>query len=258
MKISQRATNGGLALVGLVAIVVAIGMGKAAVDYFDMSEAIRLDPAGLKVYAASPPAAVPPGGRVVEFFGDSRSLMWTAPAGLAGYTVVDRGIGRQTTAQILLRFDADVLSLHPAVLVLEAGVNDLKTIAAFPEKRAEIVADCEANLKDLVDRSTSAGARVVLVTVFDIGHVPLWRKPFWSPEVEAAVRDVNAYLPSLTGPRVVLFDANAVLEASPGEIRPEYQLDHLHLTAAGYGALNEKLVPLLASLPSDPPAAPPR
>jgi lysophospholipase L1-like esterase len=252
VKLSPQVQRG-LVLLGAVLLgVVAAGLGKAAVEYFDMTEAIRLDPAGLKVYAAAsaPPAVAPPGAPVVEFFGDSRALMWTAPASVPGYAVVDRGIGRQTTAQILLRFDADVVALHPAVVVLEAGVNDLKTIAAFPEKRAEIIADCKANLKTLVDRTVAAGAEVVLVTVFDIGSVPLWRKPFWSPAIEAAVRDVNAYLPSLVGPRVVLFDANAALETSPGEIRGDYQLDHLHLTPAGYGALNERLVPLIASLPA--------
>jgi lysophospholipase L1-like esterase len=252
MKLGRRAATALTVLAVLVPLVAAAALGKAAVGYFDMTEAIRLDPAGLKVYgsAGGASAALAPaaGGKVVEFFGDSRALMWAAPTGLDGYAIVDRGIGRQTTAQILLRFDADVTALHPAVVVLEAGVNDLKTIAAFPERRAEIVADCKANLATLVDRSVHGGAAVVLVTVFDIGDVPLWRRPFWSSEIEAAVREVNATLPELTGPKVTLFDANAALETTPGAIRPEYQLDHLHLNPAGYGALNAKLVPVIVGL----------
>jgi lysophospholipase L1-like esterase len=135
------------------------------------------------------------------------------------------------------------------VVVVEGGVNDLKTIAEFPPRRAEIVADCKANLATIVDRARRLGAEVVLVTVFDIGHVPVWRRPFWSDEVEVAVREVNAFLPQLAGDKVVLFDANAALEAEPGTIRPEFQLDHLHLTQAAYATLNERLVPLVASLP---------
>jgi lysophospholipase L1-like esterase len=162
---------------------------------------------------------------------------------------VNRGISYQTTAQMMLRIDADMGQLHPAVVVVEAGVNDLKTIASFPERRAEIVADCEANLEWIVDRCRRAGATVVLVSVFSIGDLPLWRRPFWSSDVVAAVREVNAFLPRLTGDKVVLFDANAVLVDEHGDIRRAYQLDYLHLSSAGYVALNERLMPLVSALP---------
>jgi lysophospholipase L1-like esterase len=222
------------------------------IEYVHASEAIRLDPAGLDIYAdarSHAPASAGEGPPIVEFFGDSRAFMWSEPPPIPGYRLVNRGIGRQTTAQMLLRFDADVTATHPAVVVFEGGVNDLKTIAEFPERRATIVSECKANLATIVGRIQQAGARVVLVTVFDIGDVPLWRRPFWSQDVEAAVREVNAYLPQLAGDKVVLFDANSALEDPPGTIRHEFQLDHLHLTPAAYAALNERLVPLVAGLP---------
>jgi lysophospholipase L1-like esterase len=215
-------------------------------SYFAATSAVRLDPAGLKVYADD--RAKPPGeGPLLAFFGDSRALMWSPPSTLAGYRVVNRGIGNQTTAQILLRLDADLAPLHPAVVVLEAGVNDLKAIPEFPEKRAEIVADCEANLHRIVDRCRQTGATVVLVSVFGIGDVSLWRRPFWSSDVASAVREVNASLQRLAGDRVVLFDADAVLDDEPGHVRRAYQMDYLHLSGEGYAALNEKLVPLLSA-----------
>jgi lysophospholipase L1-like esterase len=150
---------------------------------------------------------------------------------------------------MLLRLDADVTSLRPAAVVIEGGVNDLKAIADFPEQRSRIVADCEANLRQIVERCRDSGATVVLVTVFGIGDVALWRRPFWSSEVAAAVREVNAFLPGLAGERVRLFDANPVLADARGQIQRVYQLDHLHLSPAGYAALNEKLSPFLAALP---------
>jgi lysophospholipase L1-like esterase len=84
--------------------------------------------------------------------------------------------------------------------------------------------------------------------VFDIGDVALWRRPFWSDDVSAAVREVNAFLPRLAGPHVVFFDAAPVLGA-PGRVEHDYQLDYLHLSAAGYRALDGRLIPLLAALP---------
>jgi lysophospholipase L1-like esterase len=224
-------------------------LGRTAVDYVHAADAIRLDPAGLKVYADARAKAGGAGDApLVEFFGDSRIAMWVETS-IPGYRTINRGIGYQTTAQLLLRFDADVTAVRPAVVVIEGGVNDLKTIAAFPGRRAEIVADCKANLSLLVERSRRAGAQVVLLQVFDIGDVPLWRRPFWSADVETAVREVNAFLPQLAGDKVVVFDANAALDGQPGQIRREFQLDHLHLTSAAYAALNERLVPLVGGLP---------
>jgi lysophospholipase L1-like esterase len=249
-----RATNGRRAVVValLVLLVGSFGvnvyLARAAVHHFETSVSLRLDPGGLKTYAmerVKPPLDLP----VLVFFGDSRARMWSEPALPTGYRIVNRGIGYQTTAQMLLRFDADAAQLHPNAVVLEAGVNDLKSIAAFPERRAEIVADCEANLERLVHLCRKADATVVLVTVFGIGDVSLWRRPFWSSDIAFAVREVNVFLRRLVEEKVVLFDASPVLEDGRGDIHGAYQLDHLHLSSAGYTALNLKLAPLLLSLP---------
>jgi lysophospholipase L1-like esterase len=175
--------------------------------------------------------------------------MWTPPA-ITTYRIINRGIGHQTTAQLLLRLDADLIQLRPNVVVIEAGVNDLKSIADFPDRRVEIVADCERNLATVVDRCRRAGATVVLVTVFEIGDVAFWRRPFWSPEVEPAVRAVNEFLRTLAGDNVVIFDANSLLADGGGRMRRGYQVDYLHVSSSGYAALNERLTPLVSSLPS--------
>jgi lysophospholipase L1-like esterase len=185
---------------------------------------------------------------VLVLFGDSRIAMWPTPKSIDRYRVVNRGVGHQTTAQMLLRLDADAIALHPAVVVIEAGINDLRAIADFPRQRAEIVGECERNLALMVRRSRDAGATVVLLTVFNTGDVALWRRPFWSDAILAAVHEVNAFLPSLTGEKVVLWDANPVLVDGEGKIRRDYQLDHLHLSPAGYDALNASLGPFLSSL----------
>jgi lysophospholipase L1-like esterase len=234
----------GLLLLSLGANAVLV---REALAYFAGNLEVRLDPAGLKVYAADREKA-PPAGPVLLFFGDSRAHMWTEPASLAGFHVVNRGIGNQTTAQILMRIDSDVVPLNPSVVVLEAGVNDLKAIARFPARRPEIVADCEANLERIVNACRGTGATVVVVSVFDIGDVELWRRPFWSDDVGAAVREVNAFLPRLAGAKVLFLDAAPAL-GGPGRVERDYQLDYLHLSPAGYRALDGRLVPLLTGLP---------
>ncbi len=241
-----------LGIAALALIVVSFcataGLLRVALDYFRAGESIRLDPAGLSVYATERGRA-PAGPPLLVFFGDSRALMWAQPTEPTSFRMINRGIGFQTTAQMLLRLAADVTSLRPAVVVVEGGVNDLKTIADFPDQRSRIIAECEANLSQIVERCRKSGATVVLVTVFGIGDVALWRRPFWSSQVAEAVREVNAFLPRLAGEGVRLFDANPVLADGRGQIQHAYQLDYLHLSPAGYAALNQRLSPLLASLP---------
>jgi lysophospholipase L1-like esterase len=217
----------------------------AALEGYKTSNSIRLDPVGLKVYAserAHPPAGHP----LLVFFGDSRALMWGRPA-VAGFTVANRGIGWQTTAQILARVDSDLLAAHPDVVVLEAGVNDLKVIAEFPERRAEIVGDCEANLTKIIEACRRAGATVIVTSIFELGDVSLWKRPFWSSDVGVAIREVNAYLAKLAGDHVILFDANVSLDDGRGEVQRAYQADYLHLNDAAYTALNRKLLPLVTA-----------
>jgi lysophospholipase L1-like esterase len=242
----------------LPALAVALGASVAgnayllhrANAYFRATTEVRLDPAGLGEWAADR-AAPPQGKPVLVLYGDSRALMWGRPD-VEGFAVVNRGVGNQTTAQVLLRLDADVAPLRPAVILVEAGVNDLKAIAELPERRAGIVADCEANLRTIVARSRGLGAMVVLASIFSIGDVPVWRSPFWSDDVDAAVREVNAFLPTLAGDRVVFFDAHPVLDDARGKLRPAYQYDFLHLDAEGYRALDAKLVPLVRGLTPAP------
>lgn len=236
-----------LAALALASMALNYQLAQAALHYFGETEAIRLDPVGLDFYAKE--RSMAPAGRepILVFFGDSRARMWSPPAPLPGYRIVNRGIGHQTTSQIVPRIEPDVLTLHPAVVVLEAGVNDLKTIAVFPTRRQQIVADCERNLEIIVEKCRDAGASIVLVTIFDIGPIELWRRPFWSNDVEDAVREVNAFLRTLAGGKVVLFDANPVIEDSQGRIQPGYALDYLHLKATGYAALNSRLLPLLSA-----------
>jgi lysophospholipase L1-like esterase len=246
----QRIARAAAFFAVVVSVAAAVAFALTSIEYYRQSNDVRLDPAGLRVYADERAAPPPPSDRpVLLFYGDSRALMWTAPSSLPDWTIVDRGVGHQTTAQILLRFDADVPRLHPAVIVLEAGVNDLKAIASFPERRAEIIATCEENLARLVARSRDLGATVILITVFAIGDVSLVRRPMWSDDVAVAVREVNVRVRKMAADKVVVFDADPVLDDARDKIRPPFQYDFIHISPAGYAALNEKLVPIVRGLP---------
>src|SRR4030095_16718149 len=139
--------------------------------------------------------------------------------------LVYRGIGQQTTAQVLGRFGQDIAPLKPGWIILQAGINDLKAIPLLPHRKASIIADCKKHLGQMVELSKATGARVVVTTIFPLGEVPLWRKPFWSDDVAPAIQEVNTYLATLASERVIVFDTAKVLADPRGIVTSQYRRD---------------------------------
>lgn len=230
-------------LAGSIALnVVLYQQGRAY--YLDLNRT-RLDPLGLKAFPAgvSTRATDKP---LVVFFGDSRAAGWSSPSQVSEEMVfINRGIGAQTTAQTLGRFAAHIQPLQPDILILQVGINDLKTIPLFPGQKKAILAGCKANIEQIVGLSTQNGARVILTTIFPLGQLPIERRPFWSEDVAAAVEEINEFIKTLASDQVTVFDTNSVLANSRGITDPLYSKDFLHLNEKGYGALNQQLVHLL-------------
>ncbi|MGN6531618.1 MAG: GDSL-type esterase/lipase family protein, partial [Ginsengibacter sp.] len=63
----------------------------------------------------------------VVFMGNSITDGWirVSPDFFKGKPYLDRGISGQTTPQMLIRFRQDVIDLHPKVVVILAGINDI-------------------------------------------------------------------------------------------------------------------------------------
>jgi lysophospholipase L1-like esterase len=211
--------------------------------YFELNET-RLDPVGLGYYPANPQGVTDTNQFRVVFFGDSRSASWTSPT-LNGYEFINRGIGSQTSVQTRERFSSHVRPLKPNVVVIQVGINDLKTIGLFPERREEIVSSCKANIKRIVAESRSLGAVAILTTIFPAGEVPLERKPFWSDEIGKAVKEVNAYIATLADDKTIVFDTFSLLADRQGVMLSQYRVDELHYNEQAYVMLNKELVQLI-------------
>ena len=216
-------------------------------NYYRLLNLVKLDPIGLDWYTSND---MPPdtGQQRAVFFGDSRAYSWPALPELDAYQFVNRGIGNETSAQALERFDAHVAPLNPDIVIVQVGINDLKTIPLFPDLKASITADCQANITAIVAKASEVGAQVIVTTIFPLGRVPLERRLFWSDDIAEAVEEVNAYLLTLAGENVVVLDTSAVLADEGGIVQKAYSQDLLHLTPSGYAALNEKLLPILQDL----------
>ncbi|MDP6170378.1 MAG: GDSL-type esterase/lipase family protein, partial [Candidatus Marinimicrobia bacterium] len=72
-------------------------------------------------------APTSPSENRVVFMGDSITEEWSNlyPRYFDDRSYINRGIGGQTTPQMLIRFRPDVIDLSPSVVVILAGTNDI-------------------------------------------------------------------------------------------------------------------------------------
>ena len=119
----------------------------------------------------------------VAFFGDSITDFWNLGDSFPGKGYINRGIGGQTTPQMLLRFRTDVVALRPKVVVILAGTNDV-TENTGPET----LDDIEGNLASMVEIAQANHIRVILASILPVAEYP-WRKDIQPVEKIAALNN---------------------------------------------------------------------
>jgi lysophospholipase L1-like esterase len=205
-------------------------------------DVVASDFAGFYRYAeANAALAAPkPNEDRVVFFGDSITDNWSKPdygGFFPGKPYVNRGIGGQTTAQMLLRLRADVLELGPKAVVILAGTNDVAGNAG-PVTPAQI----KDNLASMAELAKAHGVRVVLASLLpvsddkkDANGQPVTRTRQRPP---ATLRELNAWLSSYAkqNGHVYLDYFSATADAG-GLLRAELNDDGLHPNAKGYAVM---------------------
>jgi lysophospholipase L1-like esterase len=98
----------------------------------------------------------------VVFLGDEITENWGKGEAkfFPGRNYLNRGITRQTSAQMLVRFRQDVIDLKPKVVVIEAGSNDLARVLG-PASEGTVA----EHFMSMVDLAKVHGIRVVLCSV---------------------------------------------------------------------------------------------
>jgi len=202
--------------------------------------------ADLNASLASGPRTSP----LVVLFGDSRIAFWSPGLDLrSSARIANRGIEGETTEQMSLRFENDVLALRPNVVVIQAGINDLVGASLVRgDVRNAIVERCVANLTGFAQRAAGRGIDVVLLTIIPPARPPLYRWLVWDSAIWDIVDSVNDRIASAASDgHVSVVDSRAAL-MSNGSWNPGVTRDTLHLAAAGYVRLNEMLAPKIDDL----------
>lgn len=177
--------------------------------------------------ALQPPA---PGVKRVVFYGDSITDNWDRVVDFfPGKPYLDRGISGQTTPQMLVRFQQDLVHLDPAVVVILAGTNDIagNTGPSTPEM-------IEDNFKSMTAIAKANGIKVVLASI-----TPAFAYP-WKPGVKPAeeIRSLNAWLKEFCErDGDVYLDYYDSMADAEGGMKPGLSSDGVHPTAKGYAIM---------------------
>lgn len=176
----------------------------------------------------------------VVFMGDSITDSWQNPkfgGFFPGKPYVDRGISGQTTPQMLVRFRADVIALHPKVVVILAGTNDLAGNTGPMSFEA-----IEDNLISMAELAKTNSIKVVLASILPISDYeqrdgkPIIRSTQRPPE---KIKALNEWMKAYAAQnKLTYLDYYSAMIDEKGFLKDELSEDGLHPNAKGYAIMS--------------------
>ena len=188
--------------------------------------------------APAPPAA---GESRVVFLGDSITDYWKLPDYFPGKPYINRGIDGQTTPEMLVRFRQDVINLHPKVVVVLAGTNDIAGVTGpmFNE-------DIEANYASMAELARAHRIRTVFASILPVHNYTHDAEESFALRPRDRILALNKWLKDYCARnRFVYLDYFSALVDERGMLKRALADDGLHPTDAGYkimASLAEKAI----------------
>ncbi len=178
--------------------------------------------------------AAPTENRVV-FFGDGDSItdMWKLEEYFPGKPYINRGIGGQTTPQMLVRFRQDVIDLQPKVVVILAGTNDIAGNTG-PMRREDI----EKNYASMAELAHAHDVRVVFASLLPVHNYAPAAKEFFEQRHPHEILELNSWLEDYCAANgLVYLDYFERMVDDTGLLKRELADDGLHPNKAGYAVM---------------------
>jgi lysophospholipase L1-like esterase len=166
----------------------------------------------------------------VIFFGDSITDIWKLDDSFPGKHYVNRGIGGQTTSQMLVRFRQDVIDLQPKVLVILAGTNDIAGNTGPISNE-----DIEANLSSMAELAKAHGISVILSSILPVNNYTPESKEFFASRPTSRILALNKWLKEYCAANnLVYLDYFDSMVDDKGLLKRDLADDGLHPNQAGF------------------------
>lgn len=170
---------------------------------------------------------------VAVFMGDSITEGWVYhfPEFFESNNYLNRGIGGQTTAQMLLRFRRDVIKLKPRAVLILAGINDIARNTRF--YNLEVVAE---NIFSMIEIAKSNKIIPIICSVLPADRFA------WNPEITPtkAVVQLNTLLKTYAEENAIEYvDYYKFMHNNQGGLQTDLTNDGVHLTKKGYSVMGK-------------------
>ena len=198
--------------------------------------------------ALKPPSA---GDNRVVFFGDSITDIWKLDESFPGKPYVNRGIGGQTTSQMMVRFRQDVISLQPKVVVILAGTNDIAGNTG-PISNQNI----EANFASIAELARAHGIRVVFSSILPVHNYTPESQDFFAQRPMERILALNRWLKDYCAANSLAYlDYFSAMVDDKGLLKRDLAQDGLHPNKTGFAimaSLAEKAIGAAIGNPERP------
>lgn len=168
----------------------------------------------------------------VVFMGNSITQGWidNVPSFFEGREFINRGIGGQTTPQMLLRFRQDVIALKPKVVVILAGTNDIAGNTG--PSTLEMIED---NIRSMTELAHANGIEVVLCSVLPVFKYP-WRESV--TDVPEKIMELNRRIQKYASASGSVYcDYFSEMADDRNGLPPTLAKDEVHPTLEGYAIM---------------------
>ena len=176
------------------------------------------------------------GQACVVLIGDSITANWQGLASgkkLAELRIVNRGVPGDVTAQMLSRFNHDVISPSPRVVVIQGGINDFARVP---------LTSTEQNLEAMAEKAEGKGIAVVLATLLPTGQHDSDITASAEDSGHKEIRALNDWIKDFAARKhFVLVDYHSVLADEQGFYQEGLTVDGIHPTAQGYARMEPVL-----------------
>ena len=168
----------------------------------------------------------------VVFMGNSITEGWSkfSPEFFEGKPYINRGIGGQTTPQMLLRFRQDVINLKPKVVIILAGTNDIAENTG--PSTLEMIMD---NIISMTELAISNNIKVILSSVIPAYDYP-WRSGLKPNEKIPPLNEMIKNYAELNN--IYYLDYFSAMVDNRNGLKDKLTYDGVHPNKAGYEVMS--------------------
>ena len=169
----------------------------------------------------------------IVFMGDSITEEWgnLYPEFFSGNYYINRGIGGQTTPQMLIRFKPDAIDLNPHAIIILAGTNDIAGNTG--PSTVKMITD---NIFSMAELAIAYKIKVVLASILPVYQYP-WVDDVLDPP--SSIDSINSKIKKYVKNKgLVYLDYYSSMVDDRKGLKLDFTGDGVHPNEAGYRVMS--------------------